>query len=123
MAQRNEKLNSEIAALAAGDTKTIALTDNRSHPRPPRAFFLEPTKRRAVVFSRICRPTERQELPALDHPCGSAKAAERWRLRSVASGQRNHLDRELPVATEIKALAVTMEPRGGVEQPTNTNFY
>ena len=29
----------------------------------------------------------------------------------------------LPVATEIKALAVTLEPKGGVEQPTNTNFY
>jgi hypothetical protein len=25
--------------------------------------------------------------------------------------------------TEIKALAVTMEHRGGVEQPSNTNFY
>jgi anti-sigma-K factor RskA len=28
----------------------------------------------------------------------------------------------LPVATEIKALAVTLEPKGGVAQPTNTNF-
>jgi hypothetical protein len=27
------------------------------------------------------------------------------------------------VATEIKALAVTLEPRGGVAQPTNTNFF
>jgi len=29
----------------------------------------------------------------------------------------------LPVATEIKALAVTLEAKGGVAQPTNTNFY
>ena len=29
----------------------------------------------------------------------------------------------LPVDTQIKALAVTLEPRGGVEQPTNTNFF
>jgi len=29
----------------------------------------------------------------------------------------------LPLATEIKGLAVTLEPKGGVEQPTNTNFF
>ena len=29
----------------------------------------------------------------------------------------------LPVMTEIKALAVTMEARGGVEQPTEKKFY
>jgi len=29
----------------------------------------------------------------------------------------------LPLATEIKGLAVTLEPKGGVAQPTNTNFF
>jgi anti-sigma-K factor RskA len=29
----------------------------------------------------------------------------------------------LPLATEIKALAVTLEPKGGVAQPTNATFY
>ena len=29
----------------------------------------------------------------------------------------------LPLAMEIKGLAVTLEPRGGVAQPTNTNFF
>jgi anti-sigma-K factor RskA len=28
----------------------------------------------------------------------------------------------LPISTEIKGLAVTLEPRGGAKQPSNTDF-
>ncbi|HWS72713.1 MAG TPA: anti-sigma factor, partial [Thermoanaerobaculia bacterium] len=40
-----------------------------------------------------------------------------------ANGNATLMVENLPVATEIKALAVTLEPRGGVDAPTNTNFY
>ena len=41
----------------------------------------------------------------------------------VVNGNATISVENLPVSTEIKALAVTLEPRGGVAQPTNTNFY
>jgi hypothetical protein len=41
----------------------------------------------------------------------------------TGSGNATITVENLPVATEIKALAVTLEPRGGVAQPTNANFF
>lgn len=122
--QRAEKLSSEIAALASAGTRTIALSGQEIAPAASARVFLEPDRRRALVFFT--------DLPA--NP--GDKSYQLWIIRADqpkpmsagvfdvnASGTASISIENLPIATEIKALAVTLEPRGGVAQPTNTRFY
>jgi anti-sigma-K factor RskA len=121
---RNEKLSAEMAALASQETRTIALTGQQVSPSASAKVFLEPQRRRAVVFF--------YNLPA--NP--SDKSYQLWILRGdqpkpqsagvfdvTRSGGASISIENLPLATEIKGLAVTLEPKGGVAQPTNTNFF
>jgi anti-sigma-K factor RskA len=121
---RNEKLSAEMASLASRDTRTIALTGQQVSPSASAKVFLEPQRRRAVVFF--------YNLPAN----AADKSYQLWILRGdqpnpqsagvfdvTKSGSASISIENLPLATEIKGLAVTLEPKGGVAQPTNTNFF
>jgi Anti-sigma-K factor rskA len=122
--QQKEKLSEEIAALAAPDTRTIALSGQQVAPSASARLYLEPQKRRAVVFFT--------NLPAT----ASDRSYQLWIIRADQpkpqsagvfevgqTGNATIVLENLPVETEMKALAVTLEPRGGVAQPTNSNFY
>lgn len=122
--QRTDKLSSEIAALASAGTRTIALSGQEIAPTASAKVFLQPERRRALVFFN--------DLPA--NP--GDKSYQLWIIRADQpqpmsagvfdvneSGKASISIENLPVATEIKALAVTLEPKGGVAQPTNTQFY
>lgn len=121
LATKNDKLSAEMAALAAADTRQIALSGQQVAPSASARVFLEPGKRRAIVFF--------SNLPAN----AKDKSYQLWVIAGdkpqsagvfdVTDGSATVRVENLPVATEIKALAVTLEPRGGVAQPTNTNFY
>jgi anti-sigma-K factor RskA len=124
LAARNEKLSAEIASLASRDTRTIALTGQQVSPSASAKVFLEPQQRRAVVFF--------YNLPAN----AADKSYQLWILRAdqpkplsagvfdvTKSGAASITIENLPLATEIKGLAVTLETKGGVAQPTNTNFF
>jgi anti-sigma-K factor RskA len=124
LAARNEKLSAEMASLASRDTRTIALTGQQVSPSASAKVFLEPEQRRAVIFF--------YSLPAN----ASDKSYQLWILRGdqpkpqsagvfdvTKSGSASITIENLPLATEIKGLAVTLEPKGGVAQPTNTNFF
>jgi len=121
---RNEKLSAEMASLVSRDTRTIALTGQQVSPSASAKVFLEPQQRRAVVFF--------YNLP----PNATDKSYQLWILRAdqpkpqsagvfdaTPSGVASISIENLPLATEIKGLAVTLEPKGGVVQPTNTNFF
>ena len=121
--QENAKLTSEIAALGAADTRTIDLAGQEIAPRASAKVFLEPNRRRAIVFFH--------DLP--ENP--GDKSYQLWIIRAdqpapmsagvfdvTRDGKASIAIENLPVSTEIKALAVTLEPRGGVAQPTNTDF-
>lgn len=121
---RARKLSSEISSLTSRDTRTIALAGQRISPGASAKVFLEPSRRRAIAFF--------YNLPT--NP--GDKSYQLWIIRAdqpkpqsagvfdVPHGGNATISVEnLPAATEIKALAVTLEPRGGVAQPTNTNFY
>lgn len=124
LSARNDKLSAEMASLASRDTRTIALTGQQVSPSASAKVFLEPQQRRAVVFF--------YNLPAN----AADKSYQLWILRGdqpkpqsagvfdvTQSGSASISIENLPLATEIKGLAVTLEPKGGVEQPTNTNFF
>lgn len=119
LAQRNEKLNSEILALASAGTRVIALGGQEASAR----VFLEPSKRRAVVlFANLpANPTDKSYqlwiIRGDQVPPQSAGVFDASSNGTAAISVEN-----LPVDTEIKAMAVTVEPRGGVQQPTNANY-
>jgi len=120
LAAQNEKL----ASLAAPETRTLALAGQEMSPAASARVFLDPTRRRAIVFFH--------GLPSNPND----KSYQLWIIRGdqanpqsagvfdvVASGNATLSVENLPVLTEIKALAVTMERRGGVEQPSEKKFY
>ena len=122
--QQNGRLSAEIAALASADTRTISLSGQEIAPSASAKVFLEPGRRRALVFFH--------DLPA--NP--DDKSYQLWIIRAdqpkpmsagifdvTESGKASIVIENLPVGTELKALAVTLEPKGGVAQPTNTRFY
>ena len=124
LAEQKQKLSTEMSALASADTRTIALSGQQISPSASARVFLEPGKRRAIVFF--------QSLPS--NP--KDKSYQLWIIRAdqprpqsagvfdvTDNGNASIVIENLPLSTEMKALAVTLEPRGGVEQPTNTNFY
>lgn len=124
LADRNDKLSSEMSALGSSDTRTIALSGQEVAPAASAKVFLEPGRRRAVVFFH--------NLPANSDD----KSYQLWIIRADQpapmsagvfdvdqSGKASISIENLPLSTEIKALAVTLEPRGGVKAPTNTQFY
>lgn len=124
LSARNEKLTTEMAALASPDTRMIALTGQVVSPSASARVFLEPQQHRAVVFF--------YNLPASP----SDKCYQLWIIRAdqpkpqsagvfeiTKSGAASISIENLPLATEIKGLAVTLEQKGGVAQPTNTNFF
>jgi cell division protein FtsB len=124
LTQRIEKLTAEMTALGSSETRTIALAGQHVAPAASARVFLQQANRRAVVFF--------QRLPVNPHD----KSYQLWIIRAdpakpqsagvfdvSPAGAATISVENLPAATEIKALAVTMEPRGGVQQPTNTKFY
>jgi anti-sigma-K factor RskA len=120
LAAQNEKL----ASLASPDTRTIALTGQEMSPTASARVFLDPAKRRAIVFFH--------NLPSNPND----KSYQLWIIRGDqpnpqsagvfdvgGSGNATLSIENLPVMTEIKALAVTMERRGGADQPSEKKFY
>ncbi|HEY2091730.1 MAG TPA: anti-sigma factor [Thermoanaerobaculia bacterium] len=118
-----QKLEAAVASLAAANTQTISLTGAQMSPSASAKVFMDSDKHRAVVVFA--------NLPK----CPTDKSYQFWIIRGdqpkpqsagvfdVEKGNATITIENLPVMTEIKGLALTMEPRGGVEQPTNANYY
>jgi anti-sigma-K factor RskA len=123
--QQKEKLSAELGALGARSTKAIELTGQQVSPAASARVFLDPEKRRAFVFFANLPANAKDRsyqlwiIPAAD-PASPHSAGV---FDANPAGNATLVVENLPVATGIKALAVTLEPRGGAEKPTNTNFY
>lgn len=123
LAQQRDRLAAEMAAIAAGNTHTISLSGQEMSPSASARVFLEPEQRRAIVFFN--------NLPA--NP--SDKSYQLWIIRAdqpkpesagvfdAKNGTAAITIENLPIESAIKALAVTLEKRGGSEQPTSAKFY
>ncbi|HKO58615.1 MAG TPA: anti-sigma factor, partial [Thermoanaerobaculia bacterium] len=124
LTQQKEKLSGAMSAMAASGTRTIALTGAQAAPSASARVFLDAQKQRAFVFFH--------DLPTN----ANDKSYQLWILRAdqpkpqsagvfdvTKDGTASITIDNLPLATEIKGLAVTLEPKGGGEQPSNANFY
>ncbi|PYQ31276.1 MAG: hypothetical protein DMF56_05080 [Acidobacteria bacterium] len=124
LAQRNEKMSSEIVALSAEGTRTIALAGQEVAPSASAKVFLEPERRRAIVFFHAlpANPGDKSyQLWII--PANQPKPVSAGVFDVTRAGNASIVIENLPLATEIKGLAVTLEQKGGVDQPTNTKFY
>lgn len=119
----NKVLIDEVATLTSAKTRTIVLSGQEASPDATARVFLDADKKRAFVFFH--------DLPA----SGSDKSYQLWILRadkpepqSVSvfevdeKGEASIVLENLPTAAEIKGLAVTLEPRGGVAAPTGKKY-
>lgn len=113
------RLRTDNAQLANRVSRTFELTGQQASAR----VILEPERRRAVVVF--------QHLPLN----AADKSYQLWILRAdqpepvsagvfdaTKDGSAAISIENLPVETAIKGLAVTLEPKGGVKQPTNVDF-
>ena len=124
LSSRSEKINSEMAEMASPQTKMIALAGQQVSPSASARVFLEPSRRRAIVFfyNMPANPGDKSYVLWIirsDQP----KPQNAGVFDASPTGQATIAIENLPVDTPIKALAVTMEPRGGVDVPTNSTYY
>ena len=116
---RAEKLQAQLDAMAAASTRSIQLSGQEAQPSASARVFLDAPNRRAFVF-----------FHGLPQNSGD-QSYQLWIIRSdqpapigvgvfdvSPSGEGRISLENLPVDTDIKAFAVTLEPRGGVPAPT-----
>ncbi|HYS56385.1 MAG TPA: anti-sigma factor [Thermoanaerobaculia bacterium] len=116
-----EKLTGMIATLSR--SRVIQLAGQEIAPRASANVFLDPSQRRAFIFFH--------GLPA--NP--DDKSYQLWIIRADqakpmsagvfnvdATGNAALVVQNIPIDTLIKALAVTLEPRGGVKAPTGQKY-
>src|SRR5205085_490832 len=118
--QQKEKLSLEMQALGSSGTKTIALTGQQAAPAASARVFLVPEHRRAIVFFSNLPENPKDKSYQLWIITNKPQSAG---VFDASHGSATITIENLPVDTEIKALAVTLEQRGGAEQPSNTNFF
>jgi len=118
---RAEKLQAQLDAMAAASTRSIQLSGQEAQPSASARVFLDSPRRRAFVFFH--------GLPKNN----SDQSYQLWIIRSdqpapvgvgifdvTEAGEGRISLENLPLDTEIKAFAVTLEPRGGAPAPTST---
>ena len=121
---QRDDLAADMAAISNAQTRIFSLAGQRVAPSASAKVFLIPNERRAIIFF--------SNLPA--NP--SDRSYQLWIIRAdkprpesggvfdvSESGSARLSVQKLPVGTELKGLAVTLEPKGGVEQSTNGKFY
>jgi anti-sigma-K factor RskA len=121
---QRDKVSGDLAAITNAHTHVFALAGQRISPSASARAYLVPDEHRAlVVFSNLpANPSDRSYqlwIIRADKPKPDAGPAFDVNSSGFATVNIDNL----PVGVEIKGLAVTMEPRGGVPQSTNGTFY
>ena len=122
--ERLAEQNRKFATMVAPETRIMALTGREMSPSASARAFIDPTRHRAIVFFN--------NMPA--NP--PDKSYQLWVIRSdqpkpqsagvfdvAQNGSATITVENLPPMNVTKALAVTMESRGGVESPTSAKCY
>ncbi len=121
--EEKETLSATMRALTASQTQSIALAGQEVAPTASARVFLDPQNRRAFIFFH--------QLP----PNPGDKSYQLWIIRADSPkpqpagvfdvderGEAQLSVQNLPVGKELKALAVTLEPRGGGKAPTGKMY-
>lgn len=125
LASDNRRMLAQMQELAAPGTRTIALAGQKMAPSASAKIFMDPARRRAMIFFYDMPPNPSDRSYELWIIRADTKAPQGAGTFDVdAESRRSSMTIEqLPVGAEIKALAVTLEPKGGVTTPTNSDYY
>jgi hypothetical protein len=121
----SQKVQEQMEALAAPDTRTFALKGQPMAPAASARVFLQSSSRRALVFFYNMPPNPHDksyELWIVRGEKAPPRAAGTFNVDSQTHQSSVVID-DLPVGTEMTGFAVTLEPRGGRPVPTNSNYY
>jgi hypothetical protein len=123
LSETNRVLATQVRELSSPANKTISLVGQAVAPTAKAKVFMNERERMAVVFF--------QDLPAN----APDKSYQLWVIRAGATsadpagtfdaardGSARVVMRDLPTGTEIKAIAVTLEPKGGLPAPSGEKY-
>lgn len=122
--QRNEKLNSEIISLASSGTRILALTGQEAAPAATaRAFFDSGQRRAVVLFAKLPANPADKIYQLWITRAGQPNPQSAATFDVGPNGTAAVTVENLPVDSDIKSMSVTLEPKGGAEQPSSASYY
>jgi hypothetical protein len=122
-AQREAELARKLEVLTSGETASIRMAGQEVAPEASASVFMNREKRSALVFFNHLPPTapdKSYQLWVIRGDMPEPQSAGTFEVG--ADGKATLGVANLPVNTEIKAFALTLEPRGGGKAPTGPKF-
>lgn len=110
----NETLASQVRELSSPSNRTVELIGQAAAPSARARVFLNDQKRAGFIFFQSLPPTnpdQEYELWVIREGAPAPEAAGKFEVDST--GEAKVLLKDLPVGNTIKAIAVTLEPKGG----------
>jgi anti-sigma-K factor RskA len=125
LASDNRRMLAQMQELAAPGVRTIALAGQKMAPSASARIFMDAVRHRAVIFfyDMPPNPSDRSyELWIIRADSKAPQAAGTFDV-DPQSHRSSMTVEQLPAGAAIKAMAVTLEPRGGVSAPTSSDYY
>lgn len=120
--RENQRLASLLASMSSASTHTIALGGQPMAPSASAKVFLDTSDRQAFVFFHglPSNPNDKSYQLWVIPVDGAPQGVGVFDVDH--NGSASMVLQNLPVATTIKALAVTMEPKGGMPAPSGKMY-
>jgi hypothetical protein len=123
MKSNSDQMRRELDKLTSGSTRVVALSGQTVAPTAKARVFMDEAQRSALVFFQDLPPNPNDKSYQLWVIRGDMPAPQAAGVFDVTGpGATKVLLKDLPVNTQIKAIAVTLEPKGGVEAPTGEKY-
>lgn len=116
LVQVRERLTADLEALAAADSSTIQLTGQKAAPQASGRVFLNTTTKRAIAFFYNIPPNATDKSYQLWIVGGEGSRLTSAGTFDVSQSGSGSVTVE-KVPDGAKAFTVTLEPKGGSEQP------
>lgn len=119
----NDRLAKQVETLTSSGTRLVALTGQSVAPQARARVFMNEEHRSAIVFFEALPPNPADKSYQLWVIRGDQPAPQPAGVFDASTdGKAQVVMKNLPVDTTIKAIAVTLEPKGGGAAPTGEKY-
>ncbi len=120
--RENQRLAGLLASISSASTHTIALGGQPMAPSASAKVFMDASAREALVFfhNLPANPNDKSYQLWIIPVDGAPQGVGVFDVDH--NGSASMVLQNLPLATAIKALAVTMEPKGGLQSPSGEMY-
>jgi anti-sigma-K factor RskA len=122
LAVENERVRSEVKEIVSPATKIVAMAGKEA-PEASAKVVWDTVRQTWVIYIFNLPPPPTDKQYQLWYVTGDAKVSAAVFDTNPTGEKVLRLDLPPDVVNGLAATAVTLEPRGGSPQPTNTNFY